>query len=445
MFVFQRVILVLLIILVTHCKEKSGHEVINWQEISSEINKELNNNILDKWYPVIIDNVEGGYLSNLSSDFEPLENQNKMIVTQARHMWTTAMVAKRQSDETYLKYSAHGLPFLQKMWDGIYGGFYQNVDRSGNPIDTIKTAYGNAFAIYGLSTYFDASGDSAALNLAIKTFSWLEEHSHDPVNLGYFQILSRKGEVVPSGTDSQGFSPAGLKDQNSSIHLLEAFTSLYHVWPDASVKERLMEMYHLVKDVMINDRHHLDLFFQPDWTPVSFYGEDRAVILQNAGLDHVSFGHDIETAFLLLEASEALGIPHDEKLLEELKLIVDHAILGIDPKNGGLFDQGYYFDHDQPLEIIKDTKAWWAQAEALNTLLIFHMLYPKEGYDKQFVNMWNYIKKYIIDSEYGGWYIDGLDTYPNAKEAPKASIWKSTYHNYRALANILDILEGRHE
>jgi mannobiose 2-epimerase len=442
MHIIHRFILILLIILVTHCKERSGKKAINWSELSVEFNKELNDNILSKWYPLIVDNVEGGYLSSLSSDFKPLENQNKMIVTQARHMWTTAMVAKRQSDETYLQYAAHGLPFLQKMWDNEFGGFYQNVDRSGNPIDTIKTAYGNAFAIYGLSAYFDASGDTAALNLARNTFLWLESHSHDPIDLGYFQILSREGEVVSSGTEAQGFSPAGLKDQNSSIHLLEAFTSLYKVWPDELVKERLKEMYQLVKDVMINDRHHLDLFFQPDWTPVSFYGKDRQTILQNASLDHVSFGHDIETAFLLLEASEALGIPHDKKLLDELKLIVDHAILGIDPTNGGLFDQGYYFDRDQPLEIIKDTKAWWAQAEALNSFLIFHHFYPEAGYDKQFVNMWNYIKKYIIDSEHGGWYFDGLDTYPDAKEAAKASIWKSTYHNYRALANCQEILGG---
>jgi mannobiose 2-epimerase len=414
---------------------------INWDSLANDIELELSNTILDRWYPLIIDTVEGGYLSNLSSTFVPSEVQNKMIVTQSRHMWATAMVAKRKSDAQYLEYAAHGLPFLQKMWDPEFGGFYQHVDRSGNAIDESKTAYGNAFAIYGLSAYFDASGDTAALNLAKKTFLWLEENSHDAELGGYFQDLNRLGEVIQRSDSTSSNSTVGYKDQNSSIHLLEAFTSLYKVWPDPLVKERLLEMYFLIKDVMFNDDHYLNLFFTADLKPVSFNDQDSTTIMEHAGIDHVSFGHDIETAYLLLEASEALGMHHDQALLDELKQIVDHALLGLDPVNGGLFDQGYYFRQDGPLTIIKDSKEWWAQAEALNTLLIFHHFYPDAGYDQQFVNMWNYIRTNLIDHENGGWFVHGIDTRPNAKEAPKATIWKSTYHNYRALANIAYLLQ----
>ena len=77
-------------------------------------------------------------------------------------------------------------------------------------------------------------------------------------------------------------------------------------------------------------------------------------------------------------------------------------------------------------------------------MLIFHQFYPEAGYDSLFVEQWNYIKKYEIDETNGGWYIHGIDTRPDAKEFPKASIWKSTYHNYRALANCLEILEKGH-
>jgi len=428
------------------CNQKSEKESIPWNEISKDIEQELWGNILTKWYPIILDTVGGGYLSNLSSDFNPMENQDKMIVTQARHVWSTSMVAKKNSNGEYLDYASHGIPFLQKMWDSAYGGFYQNVDRFGNPLDinSSKTAYGNAFAIYALSAYFDASGDTAALKLAKKTFYWLEQFSHDAVEGGYFQNLTREGTVMQRTESTLSVSTIGYKDQNSSIHLLEAFTSLYKVWPDSLVQERLSEMFHLVKDVMINDRHYLDLYFAPDLTPISYYQQDSATIMQHALIDHVSFGHDIETAYLLLEASEALGIHADEKLLGELRQILDHSLLGLDPVNGGLFDQGYYFDREKPVVIIKDSKEWWAQAEALNTLLIFQQFYPEAGYDKHFKNQWKYIKKHVIDSDNGGWYIHGLDTRPMAEQRPKASIWKSTYHNYRALANILDILNTKH-
>ena len=428
------------------CEQKVEKDTIAWDQLAQDIEQELSGNILNKWYPTIIDTVDGGYLSNLSASFVPMENQNKMIVTQARHLWTTSMIAKRKSDKVYLEYARHGLPFLQKMWDDTYGGFYQDVNRSGEPLseNEAKTAYGNAFGIYGLSAYYDASGDSAALNLAKKTFHWLEQHSHDPEYGGYFQDLSMQGDVIQRNDTTPSTSTIGYKDQNSSIHLLEAFTSLYKVWPDPLVKERLSEMYLLVKDVMINKDHYLNLFFTADLKPVSFYQQDSAVIMRHAGIDHVSFGHDIETAYLLLEASEALGIEHDEKLTNELRLIVDHALLGWDPVHSGLFDQGYYFDKEKPLVIIRDSKEWWAQAEALNTLLIFHQFYPEAGYDKLFVEQWDYIKKYVIDETNGGWYIHGIDTRPDAKEFPKASIWKSTYHNYRALANCLVILGKGH-
>ncbi len=427
------------------CNQKVEKEKIPWDQLATDIAHELNANILDKWYPLDIDSA-GGYLSNLSASFKPMENQDKMIVTQARHLWTTSMVAKRKSDTEYLGYARHGLPFLQKMWDTNYGGFYQNVDRSGEPFgeNDPKTAYGNAFGIYGLSAYFDVSGDTVALNLAKRTFNWLEQHSHDPEYGGYFQDLTRQGEVIQRNDTTPSTSTIGYKDQNSSIHLLEAFTSLYQVWPDPLVKERLSEMYLLVKDVMINKDHYLNLFFTADLKPVSFYGQDSTIILQHAGIDHVSFGHDIETAYLLLEASEALGIEHDKALLDELRLIVDHSLLGLDPVNSGLYDQGYYFDKGKPLVIIKDSKEWWAQAEALNTLLIFHQFYPEAGYDTLFVKQWDYIKKYVIDSTNGGWYIHGIDTRHDATGFPKASIWKSTYHNYRALANCLEILENGH-
>jgi mannobiose 2-epimerase len=422
------------------CGQKK--DPVPWEEITADIERELNVNILDKWYPACLDTLYGGYLSNMSPQFVPSDRQNKMIVSQSRHLWTTSMVAKSDARMDYLKYASQGYPFLQKMWDTTYGGFFQTVDRSGKPIriNGFKTAYGNAFAIYGLSAYYDVSGDSTALDLAKKTFYWLDEHSHDPVEGGYFQSLTREGTVIIRNDSTPAISPIGYKDYNSSIHLLEALTSLYRVWPDPLVKERLTEMFHLVKDTMVNDRHYLDLYFKPDWEPISFYKQDSATIIQNAGMDHVSFGHDIETAYLLLEASEALEL-HDEDLLDELRSILDHSLYGWDKERGGLYDQGYYFDRDKPLVIIRDSKVWWAQAETLNTLLIFHQYYPEGGYDHLFEQQWNYLKKNVIDPVNGGWYTNGVDTRPQARNFPKASEWKTTYHNYRALANCLERLK----
>ena len=108
-----------------------------------------------------------------------------------------------------------------------------------------KNAYGNAFAIYALAAYYKASGDTSALNLAKKSFLWLEKHSHDPVHKGYFQHLKRDGTPVVRDETIPSTSDIGYKDQNSSIHLLEAFTELYGVWKHDIVRQRLQEMLYL--------------------------------------------------------------------------------------------------------------------------------------------------------------------------------------------------------
>lgn len=164
-------------------------------------------------------------------------------------------------------------------------------------------------------------------------------------------------------------SEFGYKDQNTSIHLLEAFTELYQVWPDILLKTRLEEMLHLVRDVITDKKGDLRLFFMPDWTPVSFKDSSRAFIMKYHALDHVSFGHNIETAYLMLEASNVVGIKNDKVTERVAKKMVDDALVnGWDTKTGGFYDEGYYFKGDKNITIIADTKNWWAQAEGMNSL-----------------------------------------------------------------------------
>ena len=195
-----------------------------------------------------------------------------MIVTQARHIWS--IMRKLRSIVKIHRISAmsrHGFYFLRdKMWDSVYGGFYNLVAREGAVKSTIKEAYGNAFAIYGLAAYYECSKDTAALSLAQAAFAWLEKHSHDPVYKGYFQHLQRDGTPVKRTVDMESTAETGYKDQNSSIHLLEAFTELYYVWPSPLVRERLQEMLLLIRDKIVTPKGNLQLFFTADWSPVSF-------------------------------------------------------------------------------------------------------------------------------------------------------------------------------
>jgi mannose/cellobiose epimerase-like protein (N-acyl-D-glucosamine 2-epimerase family) len=435
----------------------AGHAFADGNErrqIADTMEWSLRHELLAPWYPRAIDTAYGGFVSAWTYDFKKAANQDKMIVTQARHTWVNSMAALRYPDSPYYRFAArHGYLFLRdKMWDTVYGGFYTLVDQQGRPkhqaFGADKDAYGNAFAIYALSAYYKSSGDTGALGLAKRTFIWLETHSHDPVYKGYYQHLNRDGTPIQRRADMPTKAETGYKDQNSSIHLLEAFTELYGVWKDPLLRERLNEMLLLIRDKIVTPRGNLTLFFRPDWTPVSYRDSSRTSMLAHRGLDHVSFGHDVETAYLMLEASRALGITDEAQTLAVGKRMVDHALRnGWDKEKGGFYDEGYYFKGDDTITIILNTKNWWAQAEGLNTLLLMDGLYPNDPmhYFDKFKLLWHYTQTYLIDHSHGDWYDEGLDNAPNRKTALKGQIWKATYHNYRALVNCIRQLNGETE
>ena len=431
--------------------EKSETIESKYQILADQMETSLRENLLETWYPKAIDLDSGGYFSNFTFDFQRKEDsQEKMIVTQARHLWSNSKAAIRYPYQShYTEGAKHGFEFLRdKMWDQEKGGFYQLVNRSGQPLlDKFpnKTAYGNSFGIYALAAYFGATGDSAGLEMAVKAFHWLEEHSHDPVHKGYFQHLEQDGTPVVRPADTPSTSELGYKDQNSSIHLLEALTELYLVWKDPVLKERLEEMLLLVRDTITNDKGSLVLFFQPDWTPVSFQDQSEAVIMEHKGLDHVSYGHDVETANLLLESSHVLGWENDQVTLTKAKKMVDHALMyGWDNELAGFFDEGYYFLGEEKPRVIKDTKNWWAQSEGMNTLLLMAEYFPQDEWDYfgKFEKLWQYNQDYLIDHEHGDWYSGGLDKQPALKTADKGHIWKANYHQFRAMQGAIERLGG---
>ena len=412
--------------------------------LANQMEEILKRHSLDPWYPLILDTINGGFWSDFDHQWKKVGPQHKMMVTQARHVWTASKAAERYTNEALYPESAdHGFQFLEEvMWDNEHGGFYHLVDSTGKVLSdpngqVIKLAYDNAFGIYALAAYYKMSKNEDALELAKKAFSWMETNSHDSVHLGYFQFMHRDGTPIPEGLNN---TPS--KDQNSSIHLLEAWTELYAAWPDELVRQRLQELYTIISETITGDKNYMYLFFNADWTPALYRDSLPEVREAHFNIDHVSFGHDIETAFLLWEAAEALHL-EESSVKPKLKAMVDHALTqGWDPEFGGLFDQGYYFPEEDHLTIIDISKAWWAQAEAMNTLLIWSDWYPEDTlqYYDRFLQQWDYIQTYLIDQEHNGWHVGGIDQKPEAKDRAKAGIWKGNYHDYRSLANSIDRL-----
>ncbi len=422
--------------------------------ILGEMFEALDKNLLRKWYPLAVDKANGGYYTDVSYDFKIAPVQHKMIVTQARHVWTTSKAALFFENKVYDEAARHGFEFLRNsMWDKRYGGFYQMRDEKGMLSDYLgfldeKRTYGNAFGIYALAALYELTHEEKALEFAIEVFDWIERHAFDPALKGYFQFIDPQGNPFDRKSDYKTIAyddvEIGFKDQNSSIHLLEAYTELFKVWKNDKLRKKLRDLLILIRDVITTPKGYMNLFFEYDWTPVSFRNSPKEIREKNYRLDHVSFGHDYETGFLMLEASYSLSMKDDIETLRTAKLMVDHAIAnGWDKENGGFWDAGYYFAGENNCTIIQHTKNWWAQAEGLNVLLIMSKIFPENTiYREHFLKQWNYIKSYLLDYDNGDWFEGGLDKEPHFKTEPKGHIWKCTYHTARALMNCIKMLSN---
>jgi len=451
-----RFTLLALVVGLTACQSRRSEEgkTLSGQKdqlaLADLLEESLFTYILEPWYPLVIDTLNGGYHSNFARDWSREEDSgNRALVQQARHVWATSLIYEYYPEQKeYMDYAANGFRFLRDaMWDNEFGGFHAYCTQEGAPAENSineKKVYGQAFAVYGLSQYYRMSQDPEALQLLKKAFLWLEEHVHDKEFGGYFESLRRDGTPVREADPGGGpnsFLTAGIKDYNSSIHVMEALTELYHIWPDSLVRERLEEMFFLIRDTFTHPDGYLQLFFYPDWTLVVGESPDEGAEEENWFLNHFTYGHDVETAFLLLETAHVLGWGEDEKTHHIAKQLVDHSLAsGWDSIAGGFFDAGV--SGEDGIRIVNNHKSWWGLVEGMNALLLMHTLYPEDPQDYYalFLLSWEHIDTYLIDKTYGGWYNHATDTHPENVDRMKSHIWKTTYHNARGMVNCIHML-----
>jgi cellobiose epimerase len=407
----------------------------SYLKFAREAEATLDRDVLNVWFPRTVDSEHGGFRSNFTREWKPSGKESKFSVFQGRMTWISSQIVQRRPalKEQYLPYVKHGIDYLTgTLWDKEKGGFYWGLSEAGeiSPIYTDgKQLYGVSFAIYGLASAYQGMKDPRALEYAQMGFRWMEEHAHDGKNGGYFEYLTRDGrpyEAHPETgvvvlTPGAGF-PVGYKSMNTHIHLLEALTQLYEVWKDDLLRQRIEELVTIVRDKICVEPGAMNLYFTNAWQPYP---------------DHDSYGHDVETAFLMLEAEDVLGKGHDPRTERMARMLVDHALhYGWDRKLGGFYGEGVTTGETE-----KKNKEWWVEFEGLNALLLMHERYGRQTdvYFKAFQLQWNFIQKYQIDSEFHGVYpLVGTDGVPVATE--KGSIWKAAYHDGRALLNVYDRL-----
>ena len=430
----QSSLAILGLLLLTSVAAHAQPSPADYQQVAAEVGANLDRQVLSKWFPASIDNLRGGFHQNYAENWDRLPLEDRAIVYQSRLTWiSSAAASSKRSAKTskeLIAASLHGEQFLaEKLWDAQDGGFFWSLSDDGKPErDGEKHTYGISFGIYASAECYRVTHSKQALNLALKAYQWLDQHAHDGVNGGYYEALTRAGKPIlvsinkGIGNDFIG-TKYGLKSMNTHIHLLEAFTALYQVHPTTEMRSRLKELFEIVRDRVVTPIGYQYLYFQPNWQPVP---------------DHDSYGHDVETAYLLAEAAEELEMGADTRTRKIERSILDHALqYGWDEAHGGFYDAG-----EPNGKVTATDKIWWTQAEGLNALLLMHSQYGTETskYWDAFVKEWQFIQKHQIDPTNGGWYAAVEADGTPFKNRVKSDRWTEAYHQGRALLNVSHML-----
>ena len=373
-------------------------------QLRQEIVRDLTDNILPFWVNHSPD-PSGGFYGTLTFDGKPKENAMKGGILNARLLWTFSAAFRLLNDAQYLTLANRAQRyFLDHFMDTELGGSYYTVAADGKPLDMQKNTYQNAFAVYGLSEHYRATGIKESLDAAVAVYRKLVEHAYDPVNGGFIESFDREWQMI------EVKSP---KTMNTNLHVLEALTNLYRVWKDPGLKQHLREEIAVMSNKVLNQKTwHEQLYLTMDW-------------VNQQQID--SYGHDIEFSWLLVEAAEALG---DEKILKDTKRIaVNLAAVqleqGVD-KHGAMM-----YEYDKDRDHLNDNLSWWPQNETVVGCLNAWQISGDRKFLDAAVRNWEWIKTYMIDYEYGEWYGNVSPDGTPRKNGVKADQWRCPYHNSR--------------
>lgn len=388
------------------------------QQFSQTIKDELENNLIPFWLERSVDSEYGGFIGQMSNDGKIDPKAPKGLILNTRLLWTFSALYRFNKDNQCRDMARRAYDYLQThFWDNQHGGAFWLVDFEGRLVDNKKKIYGQAFYIYALAEYYLAFHHDPALQLAKQLFNLIETNSRDKIYRGYIEVCNRNWSVAEDLRLSKKDMDE-KKSMNNHLHLLEAYTNLYRVWPEAQLRKYLTELIDIFDQKIIDPASgHINHFFDETWQPKS---------------NNYTFGHDIEASWLLCEAGEALDesdiILQARRLAQRLALIVLAEALDED---GGLCYEG------QAGKVTNPNREWWPQAESVVGFLNAYDLSGDSSFLEAAQKAWLFIEKYFIDRKNGEWFwrIDPTGR-PDPAE-PKVSQWKGPYHNIRTCLEII--------
>ena len=383
--------------------------------MKEEIKDQLVSSIIPFWKN-LRDDEFGGYYGYMGYDLKLDKKAEKGCILNSRITWFFSNAYTLLKDESLLKEADHGYAFLKDHCiDKENGGIYWSMNYDGTPLDTTNHTYNQAFCIYALSSYYEASGKKEALDLAKQLFHMIEEKCTD--DQGYLEAFTR--DFQPESNEK--LSENGVlaeKTMNTLLHVLEAYTELYRVSKDEQVKEKLKWIMDVFADKVYNPKlKRQEVFFDKNY---------------NSIIDLHSYGHDIETAWLMDRSLEILDDDAYTNRLSPITKALTENIYKV------AFD-GHSLSNECDKGVVDTNRVWWVQAETVIGFLNGYEKDPsKTEYKEAAEATWQFIKDYVIDKRPGSeWFwLVRQDGTPVEGE-PIVEPWKCPYHNGRMCMEVI--------
>ncbi|QBN20354.1 AGE family epimerase/isomerase [Flavobacterium nackdongense] len=385
--------------------------------LKTELTTELNN-ILEYWSKQTIDKKNGGFIGQIDcNEFKNFEAE-KGSVLNARILWSFSAAYSITKNEEHKRLAKEACEYIiNHFYDAEFGGIFWSINPDKTPKDTKNQIYALAFTIYGMSEYYSISKDEKALEYSILLYKKIQEYSYDPINKGYFEAFTRDWQPIEDLRLSDKDANE-KKTMNTHLHIVEGYANLYKVWKDETLKNDIVELLEVIETYFIDKKTgHLKLFFNENWVEKP---------------DVISYGHDIEAAWLLLQCAE---ITENTALIERYKkyaiLLTDATFEGIDPVDGGL-----WYELEPKENQLMAEKHWWPQSELMIGFYNAFQLTNDQKYLDVVLKNWEFVKDYILDKKNGEW-IWGIHQDYSKIEKDKAGFWKCPYHNTRVCIELI--------
>jgi len=400
---------------------------VSKSEWAARFKKEVAEDILPFWARHAVDRENGGFYGKIDCDLHIDPQAPRAAVINARILWTYS-AACRLVDPQYREIADCAWNYiLDKFWDREFGGIYWMVDYRGRAVSDRKQIYAQAFAIYAMAEYFRATGNPESLERARQLYGLIEGHSSDPVDKGYLEARARDW----GAREDLRLSEKDLncpKSMNTHLHILEAYTNLLRVWRDPGLLARQKELLEVTMDRIVDPRTaHFHMFFDNEW---------------NSLTDHISFGHDIEGSWLMVEAAEAIGDRALTERTRELAVRMADAVSreAVD-RDGSIF-----YEANSAGVLIDPNKHWWAQAEAVVGFYNAYQISGEERFLEHAYRAWEFIERKVVDRAHGEWHAklkpDGTPfTEAEDSDACLVGPWKCPYHNSRVCYEMMERLK----